>query len=387
MLLKSEKTVRMENPGDSSSHGTALMQGELSSTPEAIEAELAGWWKELLAVEHVAPDDDFFELGGHSLIGVALFDRIEKTYGIELGLSLLFEARTVRQLAETISDNLNLNHGEAKRWSTVVPIQPKGTRAPLFWIPGGYGTSVLAFKEVSLLLGPDQPVYGFESKMPEPDEEMESIPDRAARFIEEMRLLQPQGPYFLLGFCGGGFVAFEMAQQLAAKGQTLGLLGIIECYDKRHPSTWHGKVQFRIERAVWRFQRLLRRGPKGLLQQGMLLSRSLALHVRRVKARLLGTGVPSLLPDEVDIYEKARGAVDRYQPASYPGKSVVMIGRDTYDFCGLSRSVDPRLIWCKLSRGGSEILRIPGDHMEMLQPPIMYRLAEELRRLLVHSTG
>jgi len=135
----------------------------------AVEAETAliAWWQELLGVDQVTPSDDFFELGGHSLIGVALFARIKNTYGIELGLSTLFEARTVRQLAEVIGHTLQSNGTDEKRVSAIVPIQPKGTRSPLFWIPGGYGTSVLAFKDVSLLLGPDQPVYGFEARMPE----------------------------------------------------------------------------------------------------------------------------------------------------------------------------------------------------------------------------
>ena len=93
--------------------------------------------------------------------------------------------------------------------SLLVPLQPKGTRPPLFWIPGGLGTSVLHFKEISLLLGDDQPVYGFEVKMPEPEEELESTQLRADRLIQAMRQLQPQGPYHLIGFCAGGLVALD----------------------------------------------------------------------------------------------------------------------------------------------------------------------------------
>jgi len=101
-----------------------------------------------------------------------------------------------------------------------------------------------------------------------------------------------------------------------------------------------------------------------------------------VGAGLLGKPIPPLPPGEIDIYEKARRNVDWYHPVSYPGKSVVLIAEGTYNFCGLSRSVDPRLLWCQLSEGGSEVRTIPGDHMEMLQAPIMYRLAEELKRQL-----
>jgi thioesterase domain-containing protein/acyl carrier protein len=382
MIPASNKTEYLNNTEDPLSCGVALMHKESCLAVGDVEAALTVWWQELLAVDQVAPMDDFFELGGHSLIGVALFARIKKTYGIELGLATLFEARTVRQLAEVIAENWKSKDSETNRLSALVPIQREGTRAPLFWIPGGYGSSVLAFKDVSLLLGPSQPVYGFEAKMPEPDEEMESIPARAARFIEEMLLLQPQGPYALVGFCGGGFVAFEMAQQLAARGQTVGFLGIIECYDERHPSSWLGKMRFWVERTAWLSRNVLGRGPKGVVQWGFRHLDSLALRVKRLGAGLIGSPVTELPTGEVDIYEKARRNVDRYHPVRYPGKSVVLIAEDTYNYCGLSHSVDPRLIWCKLSEGGSEVRTVPGDHMEMLQPPIMHRLAEELKRQL-----
>lgn len=381
MIPLSERPECVIIAGDPSSCQATVMDKACAAAVDA-ETALIAWWQELLGVDQVTPSDDFFELGGHSLIGVALFARIKNTYGIELGLSTLFEARTVRQLAEVIGHTLQSNGTDEKRASAIVPIQPKGTRSPLFWIPGGYGTSVLAFKDVSLLLGPDQPVYGFEARMPEPGEEMERIPDRAARFIEEMRRLQPQGPYSLVGFCGGGYVAFEMAQQLVAKNQAVRLLGIVECYDERHPSTWSGKIRFWIERTVWRMRNVLGRGPEGVAHWGTGHLESLASRVKRVGAGLLGKPIPPLPPEEIDIYEEARRNVDWYHPVSYPGKSVVLIAEGTYNFCGLSRSVDPRLLWCQLSEGGSEVRTIPGDHMEMLQAPIMYRLAEELKRQL-----
>jgi thioesterase domain-containing protein/acyl carrier protein len=357
--------------GSSRPHATRIA----SPTATELEAVLTTWWQELIGVEQVSPQDDFFELGGHSLIGVALFARIKKRYAIELGLSTLFEARTVSQLAELLDGRLQANHSEVKAFGSIVPIQASGTRLPVFWIPGGYGTSVLAFKDVSLLLGTDQPVYGFETPMPEPNQEMESIAARAARFVAEMRILQPQGPYYLLGFCGGGYVAFEMAQQLASSGQRVDLLGIIECYDERHPDTWSGKVRFRAERMVWRLGKFLERGPKGIFEWA-------SLQAKRCRTRLLGRPLSELPASDVDIYEKARRNVDRYQPAIYPGKSLVLIAEDTYDFCGLSRSVDPRLIWCKLSKGGSVVRTVPGDHLEILQPPAMHRLAEEIKRYL-----
>lgn len=356
-----------------------------ASSKEDVESMLLGWWRELLDVEQLGLDDDFFDLGGHSLMGAELFARINGTYGLEFGLSLLFEARTVRELARYICEGTS----EPKTRSVLVAIQPQGSRPPVFWLPGGFGTTALPFREVSLLLGPDQPVYGFEAEMPGPDEELESVPERAARFITEMRSLQPEGPYSLIGFCSGGYIAYEMARQLSAVGQRVAFLGMVECYSEYYPSIWHGKLLYQFQRTAWRTERVLARGPKGVAawaagRTGSLL-KSLSMRVRRAVARLTGVPVPKLPPEAEDIFAKVRRSVDAYPLVSYPGDSVVFIGKDSYKFCGLSPSVDPRLIWCKLTKGGSEVRRIPGDHTELLEAPGMYRFAEELKSCLERS--
>lgn len=367
----------------------AAVAARKGHSTEDVEKMLLGWWRELLGLEQLGLDDDFFDLGGHSLIGAELFARIKNTYGMELGLSILFEARTVRELTRYICEAAC----EADTHSALVAIQPKGSRPPVFWLPGGYGTTTLPFKEVSFLLGPDQPVYGFEAEMPEPDEQLETVPERAARFIEEMRSVRPEGPYSLIGFCSGGYTAYEMARQLQAAGQKVAVLAIVDCYSEHHPNTWHGKFLYQTQRTAWRTKRVLARGPKGVVdwvvRRTSSFSQSFPLHVRRAMARLTGAPVPKLPSEVEDNFGKLRVVIDAYhqQLTSYPGKSVVFIGKDSYKFCGLSSSVDPRLIWRKLTTGGSEVRRIPGDHTDLLEAPMMYRFAEELKSCLERSYG
>src|SRR6266404_3061212 len=190
---------------------TTKQVGENGALAGEIEPVLARWYEELLCLEKVDWDDDFFNLGGDSVIGTQLFAKINQAYNLQLGLSVLFEARTVRQLAVFVRQILKQDNPECASFSPLVPLQTEGSRPPLFWIPGGEGGGLLAFREALLLLGPDQPVYGFDAKVPEWDQELESIPERAAHFIQEMCKLRPRGPYYLAGFCGGGYVAFEMA--------------------------------------------------------------------------------------------------------------------------------------------------------------------------------
>jgi thioesterase domain-containing protein/acyl carrier protein len=369
---------------------TQQFVGAVSPTRD-IEAVLVGWWKKLLSLETVNLDDDFFELGGQSLTGVELFSKIEKTYGIELRLSTLLVARTVQQLAQLISQASDPSHVKLAPDLSVVAIQPHGSRPPLYVIPGGYGTTVLPYREVSLLLGLDQPVYGFESKVPAPDQELERIPERAARFTEELRSVQPEGPYCLFGWCSGGYIAFEMAQQLHREGQEVAVLAIAQCAVPGYPESWAGKLRFFAERGVWRIQNFLKRGPRGMARRAgertIALAKAMHLPVGKVDRQLPENRIPPAPPPMDEMDEMVWRNVYRYRPTVYPGKSFVIIGRDYWNYGGLSPSVDPRVAWCKLSQGGSEFRIVPGAHMDILKAPNSQRFAQELKDCLERYTS
>ena len=352
-----------------------------------VEKFLSDLWKELLNVEQVSVDDDFFDLGGDSLIGVQLFTAIKKEYGIEFGLSLLFDARTIQHLAECIC---NANHTDvpvSEEASLLVPLQPHGTRAPLFWVPGGLGNSVLEFKQISVLLGDDQPVYGFEVDAPEDSVELDPIEQRAARLIAALRTVQPRGPYRLMGFCGGGLVAFEMAQQLSAVSEQVQFLGIVDCVDPQHPRNWSEKLRFNWERAIWRTKQFLSRGPVGCVRQlwhrVKLVAEGLLASAVRLKNRWAGTPAALTSQDIEDaVNKKALRNARLYFPKSYKGGCVVFIGEHTYHYAGLSDSTDPRLIWCRLSQGNSQVKRMAGDHLTMLREPNVFEFAKQLKPFL-----
>ena len=377
-MTEQSKTLLNDIHGDRTQQFPQVASLQSVEPATNVEATLVGWWKDLLRRTAVDLDEDFFELGGDSLTGVQLFSRIEKAYGIDLGLSSLFDARTVRQLAQLI----RRHRVRPAPGSPIVAIQPAGSRPPLYIIPGGYGTTVLPFREVSLLLGADQPVYGFEAKMPEPDQELESMAERAARFTKELRLVQPQGPYSLFGWCGGGYIAFEMAQRLCREGQEVAVLVIAECAAPGYPAGWTAKARFRAERGIWRIRNFLKRGPKDMARWAAehLRSQVKAMHLPVSNPDAHSSENPPSNTDELD--EKIQRNIDRYHPTSYPGKSFVIVGQDYWDYCGVSPSVDPRLAWCKLSEGGSEVRIIPGSHMDILKGPKSGRLAQELKDCL-----
>ena len=184
-----------------------------------VEKKLAKIWAEVLGIERVGIRDDFFDLGGHSLIAAKLFGRIEKTFGKKLFPPTLLYARTIEQLADVMHQE-----DPPAASSLLVPLQPKGTKPPFFWACG-FESDI----HLPCLLGPDQPVYGLLNQCHDGNRPLYSrLEDIAAHHIKEIRTVQPQGPYYLGGFCFGGMVAFEMAQQLKQQGQQVALLFLLD---------------------------------------------------------------------------------------------------------------------------------------------------------------
>jgi thioesterase domain-containing protein len=111
--------------------------------------------------------------------------------------------------------------------SSVVPIQPLGGRLPLFAVPGHNG-DVFCYLDLARHLGTDQPFFALQAPGMEPGQDpLTSMEEIAALFARDMAQVQPQGPYLLAGYCLGGTIAFELAQQLTAKGHEVSLLVLL----------------------------------------------------------------------------------------------------------------------------------------------------------------
>ena len=104
--------------------------------------------------------------------------------------------------------------GWAPAWSSLVPIQPGGSKPPFFCVHGG-GGNVLIFRELARLAWPRTiPFYGLQARgLDGSDDYLTTVEAMAAALPgRDSRELQPEGPYYLGGFCMGGQVAYEMAQ-------------------------------------------------------------------------------------------------------------------------------------------------------------------------------
>ena len=191
-----------------------------------IEQKLAAIWSELLQLPQISIDDNFFELGGHSLLIIELFARIESQLGRELPANILFDAPTIKQLAQILN-----KLDDDKPWDCLVQLKSGGDKPALFLIHDADG-DVMLYLNLARHLHPERAVYGFRpygrEGFPILDWTIEQIADR---YIERILSVQPEGPYCLGGFCDGGIFAYEVGQQLQARGHQVGFITLFEAID------------------------------------------------------------------------------------------------------------------------------------------------------------
>jgi thioesterase domain-containing protein/non-ribosomal peptide synthetase component F len=187
------------------------------------ERKLQAIWENLLGTSPIGLNQNYFELGGTSILAVRLFAQITKEFQRKLPLSVLFEAQTVAQLAKVLQTD-----DSSSDWSPLVAIQPKGSRPPFFCIHGG-GGNVLIYRELSRHLGSDQPFFGLQAQGLDGERPcLNTIEEMASLYVNEIRRKQPHGPYHLGGYCMGGTVAYEIAQQLRKQGEEVALLALFD---------------------------------------------------------------------------------------------------------------------------------------------------------------
>jgi amino acid adenylation domain-containing protein len=181
------------------------------------ERRLAGLWRTLLGVEKLSAESHFFELGGHSLLGVTLMLEVDRAFDCALPLSVLFESPTLGGLARRI-DGVE---GISAPFEFLNPYQIGGSRLPLFIVQGDV-------REIARQLGPDQPIYLAYRGLDGVSTDELSVERYARLTLEEIRRVQPEGPYQIFGYSFGGQVALEMAKVLARDGERMAVLGLID---------------------------------------------------------------------------------------------------------------------------------------------------------------
>jgi enterobactin synthetase component F len=194
------------------------------------EKLLAGLWKETFKLDRVSIHDNFFALGGDSLSAVNLVAELSGRYSIELPISALFQDPTIANLARSI-DGAEI----PDMFGTILPLRQGNGTPALFCVHPVAGMS-WGYAGLTRYLSPGQSIYGLQS-IGLVDAMPLSIEAMAVRYVEEMRKVQPHGPYMLVGWSLGGLVAHEIASHLCRNGEEVRLLGMLDSYPFRVSET------------------------------------------------------------------------------------------------------------------------------------------------------
>ncbi|MFP5287480.1 MAG: thioesterase domain-containing protein, partial [Thermoanaerobaculia bacterium] len=262
--------------------------------------------------------------------------------------------------------------------SALVPIQAEGSQPPVFFVHPVGGT-LFAYVELARRLGPDQPFYGFQ--VPETGaEELTTIEALASRYVEELLVNWPDGPYRLGGWSMGGLVAFEMAHQLIERGKSVEKLVLL---DTDAPAA---AAEPEDERTL-------------LADFARDLAGTSGADLSSVSFQLSGDGdeaelgrlyeqaqEAAILPPEIgfeeavrlyETYRRNRRAMRLYRGRVLPLPMTVIAAEGR----GPALAADPTLGWSNFATI-IKARKVPGEHYSILRVPEVERLADQLRDCL-----
>ncbi len=356
------------------------VSGQIAAPRDSLEQMLVQIWSRVLRVRTVGIHDNFFDLGGHSLLAVRILAEIERLLKRRLPLATFLQAPIIADLADVLR-----KEDWRPSWSSLVPIRAGGSKPPLF-LMHSHGGNVLEYYPLAKYLDADQPVYALQARGLDGNiSKDQSFEEMAAAYLLELRTLQQEGPYFLGGYCLGGLLALEVAQQLSAAGEEVALVVLIQSmnptYARFSPdlNTFQRGWYRTTKRVSLELEYLRHRGANHILER-CRRTRDIALartsitfdswmsngHGRQ-KHRSMAYTLERLAIE----HDKARM---RYVPRPYNGP--VVLFRASKQLSGLM--TDSALGWRDLLSGNLEIFEVPGHQETMLSDPNVIFLAEKL---------
>lgn len=321
-----------------------------SNTTSSMIDALILVWERVLQRTGIKPQDNFFDLGGNPLLAATLLAEIEKMYRRELPRFTIYHAPTVAALA------VLLEQSTCPSFQALIPLKAGVNWPPVFVAPGA-GADPLDYFRLARHTETQHPIFTFQARgldgMKEP---FERIEDMAKYYLDAIKALQSQGPYLLVGFSLGGLVTLEMAQHLAANGEEVALLVMLESYP---PSSFLSLSQrIRLATRLAKYH--------ALTSMRLPMAEAFSYFLRRARRRLAAPGNQSgrgRPPDNVLLsapMQRVRTAdylaLARYRPRFYDGRIRFVRAAISSRFPD-----DPSAVWANLARK-FEVETVPGDH-------------------------
>lgn len=334
--------------------GTVQPTGAGAAAPRnGGETTLLGLFHQVLGRRDLGIHDPFFASGGDSLKAMQLFARIgqDPAWGAAPPpVGLLFQHPTVADLALALQSRLL---GE----DHTLPLVRRGGPGVLFCVHD-FSTDILPYRALVDHLDPSWTVRGVLWSWDQAAGAT-TLPDLAARYVTRLRALEPRGPYHLLGYSIGGTLAFEMARQLAAAGERVDFLGLLDTPNYAADGTF---LQSMVRTAI----------RVGLAWfRGMSLAYKVAWITRAVGPVPRWSRIRDLL--------RAQGVLRRmglgYTPGPYDGPVLLVRGR------GRRATLGEDLGWASLVPH-LQVAQVDADHVTLMGEAAAPALAQAIHSLL-----
>jgi acetoacetyl-CoA synthetase len=342
------------------------------ATREELERLLQMKWEQLFAFGPIGRDDNFFELGGHSLLAARLLAELQPIAARTIPLATMLRAPTIAQLAEVI------DNGALPQTSEVLVPMREGEGTPLFLVHSVTG-SVLECTRLIGTMRKTRPVYGLQAiGLDGETPPQRRVEEMAKTYVEQIRKVQPTGPYALAGFSFGGLIALEIAHQLFGAGEETEFVCLLDTYVQERWLPWFARVDFRRNHAKRLWQTLLDMSPRERAKFAAAKSHAamnkLAMRLGRVpKVRAAPTADP-MPPVLRQLRDTFRTAMNNYRPKPFEGGRIVYVRAAARE----DDRGDPLPLLRKIARRGLTIAEVPGNHAGIIEEPGMYGAAAAL---------
>jgi thioesterase domain-containing protein/acyl carrier protein len=331
-------------------------------------------WKKILGIEIISTEDNFFELGGHSILAAQMFNEFENATGIKIPLAALFKFQTIKEIVQNIHSDL-FKSG----WTPLIEIKKNSKEKNIFLVHGAEG-NILLYRELAEYLDSGYSVYGLQARgLNGAGYISETIEEMAADYIEAIKKVQPSGPYNVGGYCMGGTIAYEIAQQLTLNGDKVNNLFLIETYNAcfNCASDKHeGESNALVENIKFHFDNIKKLSGsdkvKFIRQKSEVLKRRTFAKINSFSDAMGfnlkdDPGTSKLTFKVRDINDKAQ--MD-YTPETYSGKTVLLRPRVSY-----SAEPDPDFGWKDLINGEFKVYNLDLAPRGMLIEPFVKETA------------
>ncbi len=322
-----------------------------------VQQELVDIWEEIMPGRAFGIHDDFFYFGGDSLNALRMLSEVERRFSTSIPLSQFVARPTIATLADCLA------HGPAAT-SIVVNIQPSSNGRPPLWLIHPVGGHVVFAHLLREHMHTSQGIYAIQSQgLDGCDEPLATIEAMAAQYLNLIKDVQPEGPYFLAGPSMGGLISYEIARLLELNRDNIALVALLDTWAPGYPLVTSRLTCIGDQVAAVRSQT----GLGNKLKQVRSYIKGEEERPRYDGMRQ--TDIRTNFTDSIELVTRANTiAMNTYIPKTYGGKLLLLRATLTPNWSCL-RFDDPQNGWGSLALSGVNVMPITIEHIGLADRP------------------